>query len=232
MLTVTVEASRGDETETQEVVVAVYAPLELSMPRAVTVTTHKGDVLAIIKGSGGDASSYSYELISPPLGVSINADNGELLLSLTVAASLILTAQLSDGAGSLPASQELSVLVIEPLSDISEAVLAVTLIEDVGEAAAYTFAVAGGIAPYSYMFATLQGLSVNVTSGVLSYSAGGAEPRVYVVTVSADDDAAASAPITLLLTVEVSARVDGDVVGLSGWGGRVPSLTVMAFTDK
>ena len=211
-LTVTVEASRGGETETQEVVVSVYAPLGLSMPRAVTVTTHKGDVLAIIEGLGGKSTSYSYELISPPLvGVSINADNGELLLSLTVAASHTLTVQLSDDVGSLPVSQEFSVLVIDPLSDISEAVLAVTLIEDVGEAAAYTFAVAGGIAPYSYTFAISQGLSVNVASGVLSYSADGAAPGVYVVTVSADDAAAASAPIELLLTVEVSAKLSAKV---------------------
>ena len=211
-LTVTVEASRGDETAAQEVVVSVYAPLGLSMPRAVTVTTHKGDVLAIIEGSGGKSDSYSYELTSPPLvGVSINADNGELLLSLTVAASHALTVQLSDGAGSLPESQELSVLVIEPLSDISEAVLAVTLIEDVSEAAAYTFAVAGGIAPYSYTFVESQSLSVNVGSGVLSYSAGGAVPGVYVVTVSADDAAAVIAPIELLLTVEVSAALSANV---------------------
>ena len=100
-LTVTVMASRGGETEMQEVVVSVYAPLGLSIPQAVTVTTHKGDVLAIIEGSGGDVSSYSYELTSPlSLGISINADNGELLLSLTVAASHTLTVQLSDGAGS------------------------------------------------------------------------------------------------------------------------------------
>ena len=211
-LTVTVEASRGDETVTQEVVVSVYAPLGLSMPRAVTVTTHKGDVLAIIEGLGGKSDSYSYELISPPLvGVSINAVNGELLLSLTVAASHALTVQLSDGAGSLPESQELSVLVIAPLRDISEAVLAVTLIEDVGEVAAYTFAVAGGIAPYSYTFVESQSLSVNVGSGVLSYSAGGAAPGVYVVTVSADDAAAVIAPIELLLTVEVSAALSANV---------------------
>ena len=211
-LTVTVEASRGDETAAQEVVVLVYAPLGLSMPRAVTVTTHKGDVLAIIEGLGGKSTSYSYELISPPLvGVSINADNGELLLSLTVAASHTLTVQLSDGADSLPVSQELSVLVIDPLSDISEAVLAVTLIEDVDDAAAYTLAVAGGIAPYSYTFAISQGLSVNAASGVLSYSADGAAPGVYVVTVSADDAAAASAPIELLLTVEVSAALSANV---------------------
>ena len=211
-LTVTVVASRGDETAAQEVVVSVYAPLRLSMPRAVTVATHKGDVLTVIEGSGGKSASYSYELISPPLvGVSINADNGELLLSLTVAASHALTVQLSDGADSLPVSQELSVLVIEPLSDIGETVLAVTLIEDVGEAAAYTFAVAGGIAPYSYTFVESQSLSVNAGSGVLSYSAGGAAPGVYVVTVSADDAAAVIAPIELLLTVEVSAALSANV---------------------
>ena len=211
-LTVTVMASRGDETETQEVVVSVYAPLGLSMPRAVTVTTHKGDVLAIIEGSGGDASSYSYELISPPLvGVSINAVNGELLLSLTAAASHTLTVQLSDGADSLPESQEFSVLVIDPFRDIGEMVSAVTLIENVGDAAVHTFAVAGGIAPYSYTFAELQGLSVNAASGVLSYRAGGGAPGVYVVTVSADDMAAASAPIELLLTVEVSAVLGANV---------------------
>ena len=211
-LTVTVVASRGDETAAQEVVVSVYAPLRLSMPRAVTVATHKGDMLAIIEGLGGKSDSYSYELISPPLvGVSIDASSGELLLSLTVAASHTLTVQLSDGAGSLPVSQEFSVLVIEPLSDISEAVLAVTLIEDVGEAAAYTFAVAGGIAPYSYTFVESQSLSVNAGSGVLSYSAGGAAPGVYVVTVSADDAAAVIAPIELLLTVEMSAALSANV---------------------
>ena len=228
-LTVTVEASRGDETAAQEVVVSVYAPLGLSMPRAVTVTTHKGDVLAIIEGLGGKSDSYSYELISPSLvGVSINAVNGELLLSLTVAASHTLTVQLSDGADSLPVSQELSVLVIEPLRDISEAVLAVTLIEDVDDAAAYTFAVAGGIAPYSYTFVESQSLSVNVGSGVLSYSAGGAVPGVYVVTVSADDAAAVIAPIELLLTVEVSAALSANVservtvgVGVTGVLGDV-----------
>ena len=210
-LTVTVEASRGDETAMQEVVVSVYAPLGLSVPRAVTVTTHKGDVLAIIEGSGGDASSYSYELISPTLaGVSINAVNGELLLSLTAAASHTLTVELSDGVGSLPMSQEFSVLVIDPFRDIGEMVSAVTLIENVGDAAVHTFAVAGGIAPYSYTFAELQGLSVNAASGVLSYRAGGA-PGVYVVTVSADDMAAASAPIELLLTVEVSAVLGANV---------------------
>ena len=96
------------------------------------------------------------------------------------------------------------VVVIEPLRDVGEVVLAVTLIEDVGDAAVHTFAVAGGIAPYSYTFIESQGLSVNAASGVLSY-AGGAKPMVYVVTVSADDAAAAIAPITLLLTVEVSA---------------------------
>ena len=210
-LTVTVMASRGEETETQEVVVSVYAPLGLSIPQAVTVTTHKGDVLEIIEGSGGDVSSYSYELTSPlSLGISINADNGELLLSLTVVASHILTVKLSDGAGSETVSQEFSVLVIEPLSDISEAVLAVTLIEDVGEAAAYTFVVAGGIEPYSYTFVEAQSLSVNAGSGVLSY-AGGATLGVYVVTVSADDAAVASAPIELLLTVEVSAKLSANV---------------------
>ena len=83
-LTVTVLANRGDETAAQEVLVSVYAPLGLSVLSVVRVATHKGDVLTIIEGSGGDASSYSYELISPPLvGVSINAVNGELLLSLT-----------------------------------------------------------------------------------------------------------------------------------------------------
>ena len=211
-LTVTVLASRGDETAAQEVVVSVYAPLGLSMPRAVTVTTHKGDVLAIIEGSGGDASSYSYELISPPLvGVSINADNGELLLSLTAAASHTLTVQLSDDADSLPISQEFSVLVIDPLRDIGEMVSAVTLIENVGDVAVHTFAVAGGIAPYSYTFAELQGLSVNADNGVLSYRAGGGTPGVYVVIVLADDMAAANAPIELLLTVEVSAVLGANV---------------------
>ena len=145
------------------------------------------------------------------MGVSINAGNGELLLSLTVAASHTLTVQLSDGAGSPPVSQELLVLVIEPLRDIGEAVLAVTLIENVDEAAAYTFTLSGGIAPYSYTFAEAQGLAVNVASGVLSYSADGAALGVYVVTVSADDTAAASAPITLLLTVEVSAALSVNV---------------------
>ena len=53
-LTVTVLASRGGETAMQEVVVSVYAPLGLSVMSAVTVTTHKGDVLAIIEGLGGD----------------------------------------------------------------------------------------------------------------------------------------------------------------------------------
>ena len=232
-LTVTVVASRGDETVPQEVVVAVYAPLGLSVMSAVTVTTHKGDVLTIIEGSGGDASSYSYTLTSPPLvGVSINAVNGELLLSLTVAASHTLTVKLSDGVGSSPVSQEFSVVVvIEPLRDVGEVVLAVTLIEDVGDAAVHTFAVAGGIAPYSYTFIESQGLSVNAASGVLSY-AGGAKPRVYVVTVSADDAAAAIAPITLLLTVEVSAVLsaalsDGAKDGVDSfvkWTGVLPTV--------
>ena len=207
-LTVTVEASRGDETAAQEVVVSVYAPLGLSAPQEVVVTTHQRYTLTVIEGSGGDASSYSYTLTSPTLaGVSINANNGELLLSLTVAALHTLMVELSDGAGSLPVSQEISVLVIEPLRDVSEAVLAVTLIENVDDAAAYTFTLSGGIAPYSYTFAEAQSLSVSVNadSGVLSYSAGDAKPGVYTVTVSADDAAAASAPITLLLTVEVSA---------------------------
>ena len=255
MLTVTVEASRGDEKAAQEVVVVVYAPLGLSVMSAVMVTTHKGDVLAIIEGSGGDASSYSYTLTSPTLaGVSINADNGELLLSLTVAASYTLTVQLSDGADSLPVSREISVLVIEPLRDISEAVLAVTLIEDVSDAAAYTFTLSGGIAPYSYTFAEAQSLSVSVNadSGVLSYSAGDAKPGVYTVTVSADDVAAASAPITLLLTVEVSAVLTvelsdgakdgvgsfvnfaGPVAGveLSGVGGIAPYTFTLLANDN
>ena len=211
ILTVTVDASRGDETAAQEVVVSVYAPLGLSVLSVVTVTTHKGDVLTIIEGSGGDASSYSYTLTSPPLvGVSINAVNGELLLSLTVAASHTLTVQLSDGAGSLPVSQELSVLVIEPLINIGEVVLAVTLIENVGDADVYTFTVTGGIAPYSYTFVEAQSLSVNAASGVLSY-AGGATLGVYVVTVSVNDAAAASAPIELLLTVEVSAALSAEL---------------------
>ena len=255
MLTVTVDASRGDEKAAQEVVVVVYAPLGLSVMSAVMVTTHKGDVLAIIEGSGGDASSYSYTLTSPTLaGVSINADNGELLLSLTVAASYTLTVELSDGAGSLPVSREISVLVIEPLRDISEAVLAVTLIEDVSDSAAYTFTLSGGIAPYSYTFAEAQSLSVSVNadSGVLSYSAGDAKPGVYTVTVSADDVAAASAPITLLLTVEVSAVLTvelsegakdgvgsfvnfaGPVAGveLSGVGGIAPYTFSLLANDN
>ena len=251
-LTVTVMASRGGETAVQEVVVSVYAPLGLSVMSAVTVTTNKGDVLAIIEGLGGDVSSYSYELTSPlSLGISINAVNGELLLSLTMAASHTLTVKLSDGVGSLPESQEISVLVIEPLSDISEAVLAVTLIEDVGEAAAYTFTVTGGIAPYSYTFVESQSLSVNAGSGVLSY-AGGAVPGVYVMTVSADDAAAASAPIELLLTVEVSAKLSAALsegardgvysfvnftgvvpgVGLSGVGGIAPYTFTLLANDN
>ena len=108
----------------------------------------------------------------------------------------------------LTAMAELTIVaVIEPLRDVGEVVLAVTLIEDVGEAAAYTFAVAGGIAPYSYTFIESQGLSVDAASGVLSYLADGAAPGVYVVAVSVDDTAAAIAPIELLLTVEVSAAL-------------------------
>ena len=110
----------------------------------------------------------------------------------------------------LTAMAELTIVgVIGPLRDVGEVVLAVTLIEDVGDAAAYTFAVAGGIAPYSYTFMVSQGLSVDAASGVLSYSAGSAAPGVYVVTVSADDTdtSAVSAPIELLLTVEVSAAL-------------------------
>ena len=255
MLTVTVVASRGGETETKEVVVMVYAPLGLSVMSAVTVTTHKGDMLAIIEGSGGDASSYSYTLTSPTLaGVSINADNGELLLSLTVAALHTLTVQLSDGAGSETVSREISVLVIEPLRDISEVVLAVTLIENVDDAAAYTFTLSGGIAPYSYTFAEAQSLSVSVNadSGVLSYSAGDAKPGVYTVTVSADDATAVTAPITLLLTVEVSAvltvelsdgakdgvgsfvNFKGPVAGveLSGVGGIAPYTFTLLANDN
>ena len=254
MLTVTVEVSRGDETAAQEVVVSVYAPLGLSVLSVVTVATHKGDVLTIIEGSGGDASSYSYTLTSPPLvGVSINADNGELLLSLTVAASHTLTVELSDGVGSSPVSQKFSVVVvIEPLRDVGEVVLAVTLIEDVGDAAVHTFAVAGGIAPYSYTFIESQGLSVNAASGVLSYLADGAAPGVYVVAVSVDDTAAAIAPITLLLTVEVSAVLsaalsdgakDGvdsfvkwtgvlSTVELSGAGGIPPYTFTLLANDN
>ena len=252
ILTVTVDASRGDETAAQEVLVSVYAPLVLSVVTVVTVATHKGDVLTIIEGSGGDASNYSYTLTSPPLvGVSINAVNGELLLSLTVAASHTLTVELSDGADSRPVSQGFSVLVIEPLRDIGEVVLAVTLIENVGDADVYTFTVTGGIAPYSYTFVEAQSLSVNAASGVLSY-AGGAKPRVYVVTVSADDAAAVSAPITLLLTVEVSAvlsaalsdgakdGVDSFVsltavvpgVELSGVGGIPPYIFTLLANDN
>ena len=233
-LTVTVLASRGDETAEQEVVVSVYAPLGLSVVSVVTVATHKGDVLTIIEGSGGDASSYSYTLTSPPLvGVSINAVNGELLLSLTAAASHTLTVELSDGVGSSPVSQEFSVVVvIEPLRDVGEVVLAVTLIEDVGDAAVHTFAVAGGIAPYSYTFIESQGLSVNAASGVLSYLADGAAPGVYVVAVSVDDAAAAIAPIELLLTVEVSAVLsaalsDGAKDGVDSfvkWTGVLPTV--------
>ena len=258
-LTVTVVASRGDETETQEVVVAVYAPLELSAPQEVVVTTHQRYTLTVIEGSGGDASSYSYTLTSPTLaGVSINAGNGELLLSLTVAASHTLTVQLSDGAGSEPVSQAILLMIemraaaIEALRDIREAVLTVTLIENVDDAAAHTFAVTGGVAPYSYTFAKADGLSVNATSGVLSYSAGGAEPGVYVVTVSADDAAAVTAPITLLLTVEVSAvltvelsdgakdgvgsfvNFEGPVAGveLSGVGGIAPYTFTLLANDN
>ena len=110
---------------------------------------------------------------------------------------------LNESYENLTAMAELTIeVVIEPLRDVGEVVLAVTLIEDVGEAAAYTFAVAGGIAPYSYTFIESQGLSVDAASGVLSYLADGAVPGVYVVTVLADDTAAASAPIELLLKVE------------------------------
>ncbi|MGI9347145.1 MAG: hypothetical protein ACR2PV_04080, partial [Gammaproteobacteria bacterium] len=56
-LTVTVVASRGDETAAQEVVVSVYAPLGLSAPQEVVVTTHQRYTLTVIEGSGGDASS-------------------------------------------------------------------------------------------------------------------------------------------------------------------------------
>ena len=258
-LTVTVVASRGDETAAQEVVVSVYAPLNLSAPSEVVVTTHQRYTLTVIEGSGGDASSYSYTLTSPPLaGVSINANSGELLLSLTVAASHTLTVQLSDGVGSEPVSQEIVLMIemraaaIEALRDIREAVLTVTLIENVGDAAAHTFTVTGGVAPYSYTFVEADGLAVNATSGVLSYSADGAEPGVYVVTVSADDAAAASAPIELLLTVEVSAMLsvelsdgakdgvgsfvnfEGPVAGveLSGVGGIAPYTFTLLANDN
>ena len=258
-LTVTVMASRGDETATQEVVVAVYAPLGLLATSEVVVTTHQRYTLTVVEGSGGDASSYSYTLTSPTLaGVSINADNGELLLSLTVAASHTLTVQLSDGAGSEPVSQAIVLMIKQRPAAIGaalrdeDAVLTVTLIENVADAAAYTFAITGGVAPYSYTFAKADGLSVNVTSGVLSYSAGGAKPGVYVVTVSADDDAAVTAPITLLLTVEVSAVLtvelsegakDGvgsfvnltgvlSAVELSGVGGIAPYTFTLLANDN
>ena len=258
-LTVTVKASRGDEMATQEVVVVVYAPLGLSAPQEVVVTTHQRYTLTVIEGSGGDASSYSYTLTSPTLaGVSINAGNGELLLSLTVAASHTLTVQLSDGAGSEPVSQAILLMIKQRPAAIGaalrdeDAVLTVTLIENVDDAAAHTFTVTGGIAPYSYTFAKADGLSVNTTSGVLSYSAGGAEPGVYVVTVSADDAAAVTAPITLLLTVEVSAvlsvelsdgakdgvysfvNFEGPVAGveLSGVGGIAPYTFTLLANDN
>ena len=150
---------------------------------------------------------------------------------------------LNESYENLTAMAELTIeVVIEPLRDVGEVVLAVTLIEDVGEAAAYTFAVAGGIAPYSYTFIVSQGLSVNAASGVLSYLADGAVPGVYVVAVSVDDTAAAIAPIELLLTVEVSAALaaalsDGAKDGVNSFvnlatevGKITPSGGIGAYT--
>ena len=143
---------------------------------------------------------------------------------------------LNESYENLTAMAELTIVaVIEPLRDVGEVVLAVTLIEDVGEAAAYTFAVAGGIAPYSYTFIESQGLSVDAASGVLSYLADGAAPGVYVVAVSADDTAAAIAPIELLLTVEVSAALsaalsDGARDGVHSFVRRTGALPAVELS--
>ena len=143
---------------------------------------------------------------------------------------------LNESYENLTAMAELTIVaVIEPLRDVGEVVLAVTLIEDVGDAAAYTFAVAGGIAPYSYTFIVSQGLSVDAASGVLSYLADGAAPGVYVVTVSVDDTAAAIAPIELLLTVEVSAALsaalsDGARDGVHSFVRRTGALPAVELS--
>ena len=237
-LTVTVVASRGDETAAQEVVVSVYAPLivaaslAVAQPPRLEVTIGVAKQVYVFKASGG-IMPHTYTLLHNPddnafyftqgtLSVNISATIGEYRFTVAVADAANMTvtiaATVSVKAAALAVAQP-------PRLEVTEGVAKQV----------YVFEASGGIMPHTYSllhnpdddaFYFTQGtLSVNVsaTIGEYRFTVAVADAANMTVTVAATVTVKAAALVVETPPrLEVTAGVAKEVYVFQASGGIMP----------
>ena len=201
ILTATVILQRGEESVSQVFVIEVRPPFRA--PSGKVEVLINADAKLVAAGGEGD---LIFSLINTDGAGFILLPDGTLQVGDIDLALYTLTVQVQDSNADI-AVGTLTVETISPLSNNNPPTEAITLITDIAETAPfYNFRTSGGYGDRTYMFAAANGFSVDESSGALTYS-GGATVGVTVLTVIADDESAATQPIMLPLTVEISANL-------------------------